>query len=124
MEDSQQEKVFYQDSKVSVTLSRYIAANKTYAMRNISSVSIFKMSQSRTMPILLLVFGIILVITEVYSFGVTLALIGGIWLFTIKDKFSVRISTNAGEANSIVSSDKIYIQKIVDALNEAIIQRG
>ncbi|MAB38696.1 MAG: QacE [Aequorivita sp.] len=123
--EQHQEKMFYQDSTVTVTQSRYIAGSKTYAMRNISSVSLFKIDKSRTGAILLLIVGILLLFFEgIRVVGVILAILGGIWLFSIKDEYSVRISTNAGEANSLVSKDQAYIQKVVNALNDAIIHRG
>ncbi|MCB0465793.1 MAG: hypothetical protein KDC78_09005 [Aequorivita sp.] len=123
--EQHQEKMFYQDSTVTVTQSRYIAGSKTYAMRNISSVSLFKIDKSRTGAILLLVVGILLLFPEgTRVVGGIIAILGGIWLFSIKDEYSVRISTNAGEANSLVSKDQVYIQKVVNALNDAIIHRG
>lgn len=49
----------------------------------------------------------------------------GILLFiSVKNEYTVRISTNAGEADSTISKDKEYIQKIVNALNDAMIHRG
>jgi len=125
METSQQEKVFFKDSTVTVTQSRYICSGKTYAMRNISSVSIFKIEKSRKGAIVLLIVGILLLIPEgTRIIGLILAVLGGIWVYTIKDEYAVRISTNAGEANSLVDKDEAYIQKIVDALNDAIVQGG
>jgi len=56
--------------------------------------------------------------------GFVLLAIGLLLLFLIKNEFAVRISTNSGEANSIVSKDRTYVQRIVDGLNEAIIHRG
>ena len=53
-----------------------------------------------------------------------LACIGGLWYYSIKDEYSVRISSNSGEANGFRSKDKDYIQKIVNALNDAMIHRG
>ncbi|MDI9312281.1 MAG: DUF6232 family protein [Limnohabitans sp.] len=116
--NEQQEKTFYQDSNVTVTQSRYIAGSKTYAMLNISLVSIFKIDKSRTGAILLLVVGILLLFKE------ETRIIGGIWLFSIKDEYAVRISTNDGEANSLGSKVQAYIQKIVNTLNDAVIHRG
>jgi hypothetical protein len=125
MEINQPEKTFYQDQHVTVTQSRFIARGKTYAMRNISSVSIFKIEKSKTMPIIVAVIGILLLFgDDTKTFGGILAVIGIIWTLTLKDTYSVRISTNAGEANSLVSKDQTYIQKIVNALNDAIIHRG
>ena len=125
METTQPEKVFYQDTNVTVTQSRFIAANKTYAMRNISSVSLFKIEKSLGTQIVLTIIGVLMLFGDsTRIFGAVLAIIGILWIISIKDKYSVRISTNAGEANSLISKDQLYIQKIVDALNDAMIHRG
>ena len=50
--------------------------------------------------------------------------IGIVIMIYSRDDFSVQISSNSGESNALISKDKIYVQKIVDAVNEAIIHRG
>lgn len=119
------ETTFYKDSSVVVTQSRFVTQSKTYAMRNISSVHIFEIIKSKTKAILMLFVGLAFLLSK-DIFWVGIILLGlGIWLiFSIKNEYAVRISTNAGEANSIISKDRDYIQKIVGALNEAIIHRG
>ena len=42
----------------------------------------------------------------------------------LKNLFVIKISTNAGEVNSFASEDPVYIKKIIDSLNAAIIYRG
>jgi hypothetical protein len=117
--------IFYQDTQIKVTQSRFITNSKTYAMRNISSVHVFEIVKSRTFPVLLLIAGVLMVFSDATrTFGFILAAIGALFLFLIKNDYAVRISTNSGEANSIISRDRAYIQVIVDALNEAIIHRG
>lgn len=119
------ETIFYQDSSVIITQSRYVAYSKTYAMRNISSVHIFEIAKSNTKAILLIIFGIMLLFSkEIFFMGIILIALGVWWYISIKNDYAVRISTNAGEANSIISTDKKYIQTIVNALNQAIIHRG
>lgn len=119
------ETTFYQDPNVTVTQSRFVTHSKTYAMRNISSVHIFEIVKSKKLPAVLIILGILLLFSKTtIVFGILSLIIGIVLLFTIKNQYAVRISTNAGEANSIVSKDRAYIQKIVNALNEAIIQRG
>lgn len=121
----QNETTFYQDSTVTVTQSRFVTQSKTYAMRNISSVHIFEIVKSKMKAILLILIGI-----PLFFWGKTILIafiliaLGIWWFIYIKNEYAVRISTNAGEANSIVSKDKIYIQKIVNALSDAIIHRG
>lgn len=126
MENSQQEEItFYRDASVVVTQSRYVTNSKTYAMRNISSVHIFEIVKSRTFPVVLIIIGILMLFgDDARVFGFITIAIAVLILLSIKNEFAVRISTNSGEANSIVSKDRTYIQKIVNALNEAIIHRG
>ncbi|MDQ1804416.1 DUF6232 family protein [Chryseobacterium sp. CKR4-1] len=123
--EPQNETTFYQDSSVLVTQSRYITQSKTYAMRNISSVHIFEIEKSRVGPVLIILFGIpFLFSTNVFWIGLILIVLGVFVLFSIKNEYTVRISTNSGEADSIISKNREYIQKIVTALNDAIIHRG
>jgi multisubunit Na+/H+ antiporter MnhC subunit len=121
----QNEITFYKDMNVTVTQSRYITHSKTYAMRNISSVHIFEIIKSKKLPVLMIIIGLLLLFSsDLRIMGFIILLVGVALLLAIKNEFAVRISTNSGEANSIISKDKLYIQKIVNALNEAIIHRG
>lgn len=120
----QNETTFYQDNSVTVTQSRYVTHSKTYAMRNISSVHIFEIEKSKVPPILIILSGIAILLLGIFWIGLILIILGLLISFTIKNEYSVRISTNAGEANSIISKNKEYIKKIVNALNDAIIHRG
>ena len=126
MENNQEpEKIFFQDQNVTVTQARYISNGQMYAMRNISSVSLFTIKASYSSQIVLLVIGVILlVIPKAWIVGLILVAAGIWWLTATKDDYAVRISTNAGEANSHVSKNRTYIQSIVLALNEAIVHRG
>ena len=121
---TQEEKVFLKDNNVTVTQARFIANGKTYTMRNISSVSLYTLKSSYTLETILIVLGVILLITRTYIAGAILAIIGITFMVLKKDKYAVRISTNSGEANSLISKDKNYIKTIINALNDAIIHRG
>lgn len=117
--------IFYQDSNVQVTQARYITHSKTYAMRNISSVHIFEIVKSRTLPVLIMGIGVLLLFSDTLRIaGFLVIAIGVLILFLIKNEFAGRISTNAGEVNSLVSKDRAYIENIVTALNDAIIHIG
>ncbi|HTE01458.1 MAG TPA: DUF6232 family protein [Mucilaginibacter sp.] len=121
----QSEVVFYQDVNVTVTQSRFVTNSKTYAMRNISSVHIFEIVKSKKFPIILAIIGVFMLFSDAARVvGFFVLALGALLLFSIKNEFAVRISTNSGETNSIVSKDKMYVQKIVHALNEAIVHRG
>ncbi|MBB4109655.1 DUF6232 family protein [Pedobacter zeae] len=121
----QNEVTFYQDVNVTVTQSRYVTNSKTYAMRNISSVHIFEIIKNRTLPIIMVIIGFLMLFSESSRIlGFILFALGILILVLTKNEFTVRISTNAGEVNSIVSKDRLYVQNIVNALNDAIVYRG
>ena len=121
----QNEFTFYQDGNVTVTQSRFVTNSKTYAMRNISSVHIFEIIKSKTLPITMIIIGILMLFSDASRvLGLILLTLGIFILAFTKNEFSVRISTNSGEVNSIVSKDRLYIQNIVSALNDAIVYRG
>jgi hypothetical protein len=125
METSQAERTFYQDADVTVTQARFVTQNKTYAMRNISSVSLYHIASSRIFQIILLALGLLMLLDDgLRTAGFFMAVIGGLWLYFTKDSYAVRISTNSGETNSVISKDKEYVTKIVNALTDAIVHRG
>ena len=107
---------FYQSTDVTVTQSRYIVGSKTFAMRNISSVQIGFIPVNRNLGYVMTVLGFVLLFSEqVRTYGVVILLVGVALAYYPKDRFTVRISTNAGESDSLVSKDKQFIQKIVKA---------
>ncbi len=116
---------FYKNGSVSVTQSRFIVGDKTYAMRNISSVQIGIITPSRTLGILFVIIGVLLAFNEAARVvGLIIAVIAGVYAYSLKDKYSVRISTNSGETDGLISEKRQYIQEIVNALNEAMVHRG
>tara|TARA_Y100000589_G_C26928373_1_gene537290 strand:- start:190 stop:561 length:372 start_codon:yes stop_codon:yes gene_type:complete len=123
MDATQDDKVFLKDSNVLVTQSRFVAGGKTYAMRNISSVTKYKIPKKIGTAIFLIIVGLILLAFSPIIGGL-IFIAGILWLILSKPKYSVRIQSNAGEADGFISKDEKYIQKIVDAVNNAIIHRG
>ncbi len=122
--ETEQKKIFYQDPKVTVTQDKFVSDGETYAIKDISSVSNFEIVKSKNGPSMLMALGVILLVPSgMRILGGILVILGFVWLFSVKNEYAVRISRNADEINSLVSRDRDYIQKIVDALNEAIIFR-
>jgi hypothetical protein len=126
----QQEKVYFSDDAVTVTSSRALFLGTTYAMANITSVSLAYKEQSAGCAISLIVVGSLLAINllllehetiPVGVFGLFLLAVG-VLLYTKRSKwYIVRISSASGEANALRHHDRVYIQRIVDAVNRAII---
>jgi hypothetical protein len=123
--EEKEEKVFYKDQVVQVTQSRFVTNSKTFAMRNISSVTLFEIKASRAFQIFMIIVGALLLINnDTRVFGIVLVLAGALILYFTKDSYSVRISSNSGESDGFISKDKELVQKIVSAVNDAIIHRG
>lgn len=79
------ETLFYQDSGVTVTPSRYVNQSKTYAMRNISSVHIFEIVKSRVKAIFLIILGLPFLFTkDILWLGLIMIGLGIWWLITTK----------------------------------------
>jgi len=119
------EKVFYQDANVTITQSRFVSSSKTYAMRNIASVTMHHFQKSRIWQILIIAIGVMCLLAENSRiFGIVMIAIGALALYLTKDEYSVRINSNSGESDGFISKDRLLIQKMVDAVNDAVIYRG
>ncbi|MBK8257832.1 MAG: hypothetical protein IPK82_34840 [Polyangiaceae bacterium] len=120
---------FFTDHMVNITNARAVLAGTTYALANITSVRSWTVSK----PLLPLLLGILcLVAGAAVAFssggcGGAILLVGvvlAIFYFLSKDKHYIRIGTAGGEVDALQSADPAYINKIVTALNNAIIHRG
>lgn len=127
-----EETVYYSDSAIQVTNARAVLGGKTYAMANITSVTMGEKPVNRTPGIVIAIVGLsIAACTSTASnsaggviFGI-LVLAAGIAIAAIaKPSYIVRLGSASGESDALISKDREYIQKIVNAINEAIIKRG
>lgn len=125
MEQRMEEKTFFQHDGVHVTNSRFVVDGQTYAMSNITSVKAWVNKPSRLIPILLIVFGVLPIIGGSKAYGaLILAVAGVIWFLLQKTYYHVQLHTAGGETNALKSKQKEYVEKVVGAINEAIIHRG
>ncbi|MGA3282931.1 MAG: DUF6232 family protein [Verrucomicrobiota bacterium] len=131
-----QEQRIYFDNVVAVTTTRVVIGGTTYALRNITSVSMTYTPPGVLGAILLLFVGIILFfIGEFLSYGgispsaiITYAAAGIIVCGTIfgmcraKPTYHVCLASTAGEVHALTSKNKAYIEKIVVSINDAIVK--
>lgn len=131
---------YFSDEKgVRVTATRLIIPGKTdnegpstYAMANITSVKTEKHDPNRLGGILTAVVGLVLLAigsqlregTQLILIGVLLLGAGIAWAVLVKPTFHLRISSASGETDALRSKDKLYVDRVVTALNEALIKRG
>ncbi len=123
----------YRDAQIQVTNLRAMLPGKTYAMANVTSVAVFTQSASKAPGILLAIFGGLIVLIGLPSsdvrgcaffFGFVLLAIGVAYASSQKTVYWVRIGSASGETNALSSHDYDHISRIVNAMNEAIVQRG
>ncbi len=127
-----EEVTFYSDDQgVRVTNTRLIVDNTTYAMANIASVARTATEPNYTGPLLLIVAGVIIFFAAIsgkesggWLLGVILALAGTLWWRSRKPIYHLRITSASGESNALWSKNKNYVDKVVQAISEAMIHRG
>jgi hypothetical protein len=134
------EPTFYSDDKgVRITSTRLIIPGKTanegpatYAMANITSVKTEKIDPNRQGGIITAIIGVILIVAGIYLKtsiltvgGVVLLVIGLAWAILVKPTYHLKIASASGETDALPpEKDKEYIDRIVMAINEALIKRG
>ena len=117
------EKTFFEYEGVRVTNTRFIVDGQTFAMNNITSVKPLEQKPSRLLPGLLIVTGVLPAINGAYG-GLVLSAIGGVWWAMQKTVYHVMLHTAGGETSALKTFQKEYLQKVVTALNNAIVHRG
>lgn len=120
--------VIFEDPNVLVTPFRLVVNNKTYPIRNISSVSAVQLPKKQTLELILILIGILVGIgakdIDYKILGGIIVLLGMFILVNKKNVYAVLISTNSGEVKSLSSTNRDYIYAVVDSVNEAVVQRG
>ena len=123
-EEPEEEKVFYRESEVCVTNTRFIVSGQTYAMSGITSIRFIKVSPNNTGAVVLLLVGLVLLfIPDIRLYGVAGVVAGIAWAWFNKPTYAVGVSSASGERHAIEEKDRNFIQDIVDALNKAIVYR-
>lgn len=119
-----QEQTFFEYEDVKVTNTRFVSGSQTYAMSNITSVKPLEQKPSRLGGVLVLLIGLAFLSTSNYVFGAVLAAGAAAYLYFQKTVFHVLLSTSGGETKALKTYQRAYLNKVVAALNEAIVYRG
>lgn len=126
------EVTFYVDEAgVRITNTRLIVPGATYAMANITSVKTETVNPSYSGVFLTIVVGVAFLIGasslksgSAAALGVLVVFAGIVWAVVLKPEYKLGVSSASGERSPLSSRDEAYIDKIVQAINEAIIHRG
>jgi Family of unknown function (DUF6232) len=131
-----QEKEYYNDGQTLVTSRRAVLNGVTYAMANVTSVSIGQRKEATgCLPAMLWLGGVGLALGGIgqvlggHNEG-ALLIISGTLIFisgtSLKKSYStyfIRIHSGSGAMNTLEGKDRQALQKIVDAINQAIVER-
>lgn len=117
------EKQFFSYEDVKVTNARFVNGNQTYAMSNITSVKSFVEKPSRLGGVIVLLIGLGIAMSSPVV-GMIIAALAAAYLYQQKTKYHVMLATSGGEVSALTTHQSDYLQKVVSALNEAIIYRG
>jgi hypothetical protein len=125
------EKTFFQYEDVAVTNSRFMVGNQTFAMSNITSVQTLKQDPKRFWPTVVIILGGLYALGTLSAanpggvvVGLLIAGAGVAWWLKMKPMFHVMLRTSGGENKALSSEQREYVEKVVRALNEAIVARG
>jgi hypothetical protein len=121
------EQTFLNEGGMQVTNARFIAKGRTYPVNGITSVSLYEIKPRRGAVVACVVISLI-AFFQSSNFGVmagllflAFAIVG--W-FANPPTYSVRLMTASGESDAFTAKDRDQVQRIVQALNEAIVARG
>lgn len=120
------EDIFFKESGVSVSNVRFIVGEKTYVIRQLTSVTSCRQMPSRRGPCLLGFFGAVVMLDGGWAIliGLSIIAVAVFWGFSQKPRFSVLLSSTFGEMKVLTSADEEFITRVINAINIAIVHRG
>jgi hypothetical protein len=122
-----EEKTFLNERGVTVTNARYVFTVRkqpqTVALSGITSVTTQKIDVKWLLIAPLVIFGVMLVSSSVTAALVFWVIAGMVFMF-LKAKHIVVTTSASGASKGYTSKDGVFVTRVVDALNNAIISRG
>lgn len=125
-----EEREFFSSEDVYVSLTRFVAFGKTYAMSGVTSVRAAEIKPSQAGTIFLSVLGLIFLLigctgsAGLLGLGLLLLILAAIVVAMQKTQYYVCLSTSSGEVQAVKSDSREFIAGIVQALNDCIVARG
>lgn len=127
---SPSETTYYTNGRVTVTNARFVVDAETYAISGITSVKLGVKRPNRTWP-LLLILAMFLIMTRGQNLA-HLSIVhwlmvlapGLIWLACQRTYYTVTLASASGENRALTSKIQPFVREVVDAINQAIIQRA
>ena len=122
---AEEEKIYFDEGNVKVTRARFIVPGQTHAMSGVTSVRASK-NQPVKGPAIMGGVGVLLLFggeIGVMAFG-ALLIVGAVLWYLKGAEYIVVLSSASGEAEALSSKNADWIDRIINALNDAIVDRG
>jgi hypothetical protein len=128
------EATIYSDRDVAVTTARVLCAGTTYANGNISSVRLGETHPNAIPTLVAIAIGLCVLITALarleFNAAVVFLFVVGIAVIAfavrhvhqLTPDYHLFISTSSGEVQAFTSKDRTQVERIVAAINEAIVR--
>lgn len=118
-----EEKTYLKTADASVTSSRIAIGKQTFATRNIGSVRLAETSGSRW-PYVVMLIGAVMASSPSSRFmGLVILLAAAVAAWTNRGKYTLVLMAGGGEVSAYASRDKDAMQKLHDAIVDAISSR-
>jgi hypothetical protein len=127
------EKKYFEDEKIVVTGTSVKTDDRTYKIANIAQVYLEEKTPSRIPGAIVTILGLVIiaVIYSIYQYinfsiyiGVVLFIVGVVMMLRAKTQYTVKISSGGLATDALVSSKRDYSKKIVEAIDQALTDRG
>lgn len=92
-------------------------------MSNVTSVKSLEQKPKRFWALVTLIIGLMIAINTPVV-GIAIAAICGLYIYKQKTIYHVMLATSGGEVSALKTDQRQYLEKVVSALNEAIVHRG
>jgi hypothetical protein len=121
------ETVFFDENNVKVTNARFISNGQTYAMSGVTSVRSTMAPAEIKGYLIAIGIGLIMLFAldgAAKLLGIVVAGVAVWLLMNAKSTHWVTLVTAAAESRALESNDEAFINRVVEALNDAIVHRG
>jgi hypothetical protein len=123
--------IHFTNNEITVTNTRLVVGAQTFAMANIRSVTVERHDPPTLLPGFLIIGGICLALiglgtaaTGAITFGIVVAFVGMAVLKIGKSTFWLVLTTPDGEVCACTSRNQTDVQRVVVAINRALIERA
>lgn len=118
------ETTLFESNNVTVTNARFVVPSQTFAISGITSVRFFTESPDKRWPIACFLIALIALGAGGNIWAALLPALLGVVLWLRRPVHHVVLTTSASETRALASKDKMFIASVINALNQAIIERS